>query len=334
MPVITQGRGGNSGGGVIYVETLPAPGDARPGSTYGRTSDSPVSLWRVTTNPAGTVATFADSRGRYKGNHNANPAAPTNAGDYYFNDNFEHFRVPNNGLSGWVNPSSPIVDSLPADHLWIDGDGGEGGRGSYDDDDAALEFLATQNVLAAETYVFYNRAEDELRTIAGMGFLGTDPRWEGVSSGTGPVPGPVGAKGNSGAVGAAGQAGAMGDPGAAGADGSDGAQGATGADGDDGGQGPQGQYDETVYQNAAAAPPTPIGGSINVETGAVTPPTSWTNNPSEPGTGENTYATRTTVNPATQTGSITPMWSAVFEGWRRRACRATGPARRSRSCWC
>ena len=124
---------------------------------------------------------------------------------------------------------------------------------------------------------------------------------------TGLVRGATGADGSDGAVGATGATGAAGSPGAPGAPGAAGSQGA------DGTQGTQGLYDVTVYQNAAAAPATPTGGSINVTTGAVTPPTGFTNNPTSPSTGENTYATRTTINPATQTGSITPTWSAVFE---------------------
>ena len=198
--------GGGAGGGVIYVPAIPGlpnPADATRGATYGREDGiNTVSLWRVTTRPAGTVATFADSRGRYKGDHNSNPASPTNVGDYYLNDNFEHARVSNGGGNAWQNlPSgvnTSLNDYLPADNVWIDGDGSVGGEGFYDNDQEAFDYLATTVVDDSETYVFFNRSEDEARTVAGLEFFGTAPRWEAVSAGDGPVPGGPGRNGTDG----------------------------------------------------------------------------------------------------------------------------------------
>ena len=60
--------------------------------------------------------------------------------------------------------------------------------------------------------------------------------------------------------------------------------------------------------------PLQQGGSINVETTVVTPPTGWTADPVTITTGQETYIARVSVNPATQTGDITPTWSNVFQG--------------------
>ena len=206
MPIYVAKGGIASGsrGGITYVlsQALGGPGlpnisTVGPGTTYGRI-DGPgvVSLWRYADRSHGVVTTFADSRGFYKGNHNSNPANPTNVLDYYFNDNFEHYRVSSAGL-GWINPPNPIAGYLPADQVWIDGDGSNGGQGSYDSDADAIEYLGTTVVVTTENYVFYGRDEDELRVIAGATFQ-TGPRWEGVSSGMGPVPGPPGTPGTPG----------------------------------------------------------------------------------------------------------------------------------------
>ena len=196
MPFIVSG---GTGGGVIYVETLPDPTVANVAATYGRISDDPVSLWRIEITAEGTVTTFADSSGRYKGAHNANPSAPTHADDYYFNANFEHFRTSRIQIGGtlfaWENPDSPINNYLPADHVWIDGDGSEGGQGAYATDDDAVAYLDTQAVQDHENYVFFNQTDDEVRSIAGAGFIHARRVWQAVSSGDGPVPGPPGRDG-------------------------------------------------------------------------------------------------------------------------------------------
>ena len=79
-----------------------------------------------------------------------------------------------------------------------------------------------------------------------------------------------------------------------------------------GAQGVQGQYTVTIYRNATTPPAQPTGGSVDVSTGVVTPPADWTTSPATPSSGENTYASSATVNPNSQSGSITPTWSAVF----------------------
>ena len=79
-------------------------------------------------------------------------------------------------------------------------------------------------------------------------------------------------------------------------------------------QGHQGAYDVTIFRNAAnaSAAGTPTGGSIVVATRATTLPTGWALNPTTPPDGEETFASRVSVNPATQTGTITPSWSPPY----------------------
>ena len=114
--------------------------------------------------------------------------------------------------------------------------------------------------------------------------------------------------------------GSQGSDGPIGPDGPTGATGTTGSTGLQGGQGPQGEYIIQIFRNATAIPSTPIGGSYNVDTGALTPPTDWTDNPTTAGATELTYISQDTINPATQTGAITPSWSVPFEAG------AAGPA--------
>ena len=111
--------------------------------------------------------------------------------------------------------------------------------------------------------------------------------------------------------------------GPAGPQGDSGPQGDPGPQGDQGDTGPQGaqgRYEITIFRNASAAPATPTGGSVVVATGVVTPPSGWSTNPSTPGDGENIYASRVEIDPGSQSGTVTPTWSAVYEAG------GTGPA--------
>lgn len=108
-------------------------------------------------------------------------------------------------------------------------------------------------------------------------------------------------------VGRYGDKGDKGDPGDMGVTGS------TGADG------PQGIFNLEIYRNAASTPSTPSGGSYVLATNALTAPADWTTSPSTPSTGENTYISRASINPATQSGTITPTWGMPFQAG------ATGP---------
>ena len=91
-----------------------------------------------------------------------------------------------------------------------------------------------------------------------------------------------------------------------------GAAGAAGADGSDGSQGPQGVYQVQIYIEASATPMTPTGGSVDVSTGAVTAPTDWMDTPFTPTT-DQLYVSEAHINPSSQTGSVTPTWSAPYE---------------------
>ena len=87
-----------------------------------------------------------------------------------------------------------------------------------------------------------------------------------------------------------------------------------GSKGNKGDTGDQGAYDVVIFKNAtnAASAGTPSGGSIVVTTRVVTLPTGWALDPTSPPDGQETFASRVTVNPATQTGTITPTWSAPY----------------------
>ena len=76
--------------------------------------------------------------------------------------------------------------------------------------------------------------------------------------------------------------------------------------GNPGAAGAQALYHARQYRNAATAPTTPTGGSVNVGTGVVTPSTDWTALPTVPGTGEDTYEVLAVINPATQSGECNP----------------------------
>ena len=99
-----------------------------------------------------------------------------------------------------------------------------------------------------------------------------------------------------------------------------GATGQTGQTGNRGDQGATGRYDVEIFQNAATTPATPTGGSVVVTTGAVTTPSGWSVVPTTPPSGQHTYASRATINPASQSGTVTPAWSAAFRAG------STGPA--------
>ena len=143
-----------------------------------------------------------------------------------------------------------------------------------------------------------------------------------------------GADGSDGAPGAAGPTGSTGPGGSDGADGSDGSDGSTGpagstgpvgptgaagtdgSDGSDGSTGPQGLYTVDIYRTVTTGttPATPTGGTVDVGTGTVIiSPVNWRSDVPTPGAGETLFIARTTVNPATQSGNITPTWSTPFE---------------------
>ena len=144
---------------------------------------------------------------------------------------------------------------------------------------------------------------------------------DGADGSTGPQ-GSAGTDGTDGAQGPAGATGAAGSDGSDGATGSQGPTGTAGADGATGAQGAHGIYTAEIFRADAATPGTPSGGSIVVSTGVVMAPIGWFNsdNIPTPGTGESLYAARDTINPNTQSGTITPSWSTVYEAG------GTGPA--------
>ena len=78
--------------------------------------------------------------------------------------------------------------------------------------------------------------------------------------------------------------------------------------------GPQGIYERYIHRNSSAViSVAPVGGSINVGTGVVTPPADWTFGPTAPLVGEDTYRSTVSVNPDSQSGDIVPIWSLPID---------------------
>ena len=77
-----------------------------------------------------------------------------------------------------------------------------------------------------------------------------------------------------------------------------------------GSEGDQGQFDIYCYANGETAPTTPTGGTYNLGTGVQTAPPNTTVVPVEPTGNALTWRSQATINPAIQSGSVTPTWSA------------------------
>ena len=92
--------------------------------------------------------------------------------------------------------------------------------------------------------------------------------------------------------------------------------------GDPGAVGAQGEFVIFIHTNASSTPTpaTPTGGTYDLSTGVLTPPTGTTIHPTVPSSGEDIYASEATINPKTQTGTVTPTWSA----WVERAHLSSG----------
>ena len=77
--------------------------------------------------------------------------------------------------------------------------------------------------------------------------------------------------------------------------------------------GAQGRFEIIIHTSATSAPATPTGGSYNTAAGTLTPPTGWTEAPTVPGTSEDVYASQAVIDPETQSGTVTPVWSVPVE---------------------
>ena len=132
------------------------------------------------------------------------------------------------------------------------------------------------------------------------------------------IRGPMGAPGTDGSDGAMGFVGPIGPTGTAGADGADGAAGADGA---------VGRFVIRVYRNTTTIPAAPTGGSYNIDTGILTPPTFWTEDPGALGVGDDTYFVQDIIDPSIQTGVVTPTWSVVLVAGGTGPVGPAGPRR-------
>ena len=150
------------------------------------------------------------------------------------------------------------------------------------------------------------------------------PAGDRGTDGTDGAPGAKGEKGDPGPQGPAGEDGNDGAPGEQGLRGLQGLQGPAGSDGSPGAkgdQGPQGLFIIRQYINATSAPTSaPSGGSYNLGTKELTASTGYTKTASNPTTGQKTYISVAEIDPATQTGTVTPNWSVPVEAG------GTGPA--------
>ena len=80
-----------------------------------------------------------------------------------------------------------------------------------------------------------------------------------------------------------------------------------------GNMGAQGRFEISIHINATAAPAAPTGGSYDTATGVLAPPTGWTEAPTTPGVGEEVYVSQAVIDPETQSGTVTPVWSVPVE---------------------
>ena len=74
--------------------------------------------------------------------------------------------------------------------------------------------------------------------------------------------------------------------------------------------GNQGRFDVYCYANAETVPVTPTGGTYNLTTGVLTAPTGTTVTPVEPTGNAVVWRSQAPINPAIQSGSVTPTWTA------------------------
>ena len=98
-----------------------------------------------------------------------------------------------------------------------------------------------------------------------------------------------------------------------------------GRDGRPGAEGPQGRFDisqwiVTANTNDSDGEPTvpnppadPVGGNYNVETATITPSQGASVNPTDPPNGSTLFKSIAPIDPATQSGDVTPVWSHWFE---------------------
>ena len=105
-------------------------------------------------------------------------------------------------------------------------------------------------------------------------------------------------------------------------------------------QGFQGKYLIRIYRSSASAVASVSGGTYNVGTQVLTPPTDWAVTVPATVAGQKIYEAQAEINPATQSGSITPSWGTPFDlggtgaagytgGWQYTAYQnaATKPAK-------
>ena len=92
-----------------------------------------------------------------------------------------------------------------------------------------------------------------------------------------------------------------------------GPRGPAGPVGPEGNQGPQGRFNLQIFRRDTVTPTeAPVGGSFNIDTGVLTAPDGWGTNPNIPGAGD-LYQARSNIDPAVQSGIVTPLWSVPFE---------------------
>ena len=78
--------------------------------------------------------------------------------------------------------------------------------------------------------------------------------------------------------------------------------------------------------HANAPPSVPTGGSYNVGSSAfVSTPTGWSSSHASPGTGEATYMSHAVIDPVSQSGTITPVWSVPYEVGAKGPSGPAGP---------
>ena len=97
-------------------------------------------------------------------------------------------------------------------------------------------------------------------------------------------------------------------------DGPQGIRGIRGFRGIQGIQGNQGAYIIRIYRYAPTLPSTPPNSTYNINTQVTSAPSGWTaNNPPTEVVGQQLYVAQDTIDPETQSGTVTATWSPPFE---------------------
>lgn len=171
------GSSSSSSGGttqrIIIVDALPDIADAVDNGIYLQTSDE--SLWHAIPGTdadetiTNTEADLVDAN--FKGEFNTNGTPPTSADDYYWSSSSLalNMRVANAAGTAWdaLTNRSPLTinDFLPADHIWVGGNGGSGGQEVFAGSEAAQTWAEDNGLDLTKSLVYLNTDDDLISVV-------------------------------------------------------------------------------------------------------------------------------------------------------------------------